>query len=559
MKVSASAVLVAAAAFAVVPEVLASSLSSASSSSIPGTVQFDIVRQKVPAGHDVPFNARHRRRVRSRRDNVKNTVEQLLDNSLALYYANVSLGTPPQSLRLQIDTGSSDVWVQSGENEVCQESSDPCAESGIFEPDQSSTFDDVSPGLFSIRYGDYSYAKGDYATDTFHIGGVSVKNLTVGVATDANATQGIMGIGYSSNEAIVSQQGSSSQYSNLPDLLVAQGFIQTRAYSLWLNDLQASTGSILFGGIDTKKFTGDLVTVPILKYTGEETPSEFYVSLTGLSLTDDNEQTTLTTSENAVLLDSGTSFIYLPSAIQRGIASAVGAKYNSQLGFYVESCSVQNVSASVDFEFEGVTIKVPMSEIFYPAISTDGTQITFTNGEDVCLLSVLPDTDIGVSILGDTFLRSAYVVYDLDNEEIGLAQTVFDSEDSNIVAISSSIPSASAASETASATLSVPASSATGDNTGSNDFTESLFTGSVTEKDSTTTSTSTSSRSRSATAAGTTTTTTSQTSRTATSSSSTSTSTSGSGSNSSSAASSLVINSVFGSFAVIVMIAWNSM
>ena len=32
--------------------------------------------------------------------------------------------------------------------------------------------------------------------------------------------------------------------------------INTVAYSLWLNDLDASTGSILFGGIDTEKYTG---------------------------------------------------------------------------------------------------------------------------------------------------------------------------------------------------------------------------------------------------------------------------------------------------------------
>lgn len=36
---------------------------------------------------------------------------------------------------------------------------------------------------------------------------------------------------------------------------------------------------------------------------------------------------------------------------------------------------------------------------------------------------------------GDTFLRSAYVVYDIDKEEIGLAQTKFDVSDSDVMEI----------------------------------------------------------------------------------------------------------------------------
>src|SRR6202034_2435317 len=48
-------------------------------------------------------------------------------------------------------------------------------------------------------------------------------------------------------------------------------------------------------------------------------------------------------------------------------------------------------------------------------------------------------------LFGDTFLRSAYVVYDLQENSIGLAQTNFNATDSNIQAFPSSggIPGAS--------------------------------------------------------------------------------------------------------------------
>jgi hypothetical protein len=41
------------------------------------------------------------------------------------------------------------------------------------------------------------------------------------------------------------------------------------------------------------------------------------------------------------------------------------------------------------------------------------------------------------SVLGDTFLRSAYVVYDLSNNQISLAQTDFNATDSSVKEIAS--------------------------------------------------------------------------------------------------------------------------
>jgi hypothetical protein len=38
-------------------------------------------------------------------------------------------------------------------------------------------------------------------------------------------------------------------------------------------------------------------------------------------------------------------------------------------------------------------------------------------------------------LFGDTFLRSAYVVYDIDNRQIGIAQTIFNVTSSNLIAI----------------------------------------------------------------------------------------------------------------------------
>lgn len=49
------------------------------------------------------------------------TVTASLGNAVeaGLYYANVTVGTPGQDLQIQIDTGSSDVWVPSSTASVC--------------------------------------------------------------------------------------------------------------------------------------------------------------------------------------------------------------------------------------------------------------------------------------------------------------------------------------------------------------------------------------------------------------------------------------------------------
>jgi hypothetical protein len=79
----------------------------------------------------------------------------------------------------------------------------------------------------------------------------------------------------------------------------------------------------------------------------------------------------------------------------------------------------------LDFTFsaDGPTISVPINELVLA--------MGVSRGEEVCILGIGPAGD-SISVLGDTFLRSAYVVYDLENNQIALAQTVFNSTQSSI-------------------------------------------------------------------------------------------------------------------------------
>ena len=115
------------------------------------------------------------------------------------------MGTPAQSLRLHIDTGSSDLWVNVANSSLCEEKANPCSAAGTYDPDSSSTYSYVN-SLFNISYVDGSGSSGDYAKDTLSIGGATLTGQEFGIGYTSSSEEGIIGIGYASNEAIVEYQ-----------------------------------------------------------------------------------------------------------------------------------------------------------------------------------------------------------------------------------------------------------------------------------------------------------------------------------------------------------------
>jgi len=106
-------------------------------------------------------------------------------------------------------------------------------------PSASKTYEDVEPNGFNISYVDGSGSSGNYFQDVLTIGGGTLNNFEMGLATTSSIGTGIMGIGYNTSEANV-DTGNHTEYPNLPLAMVNQGLINSAAYSLWLNDLRKS-------------------------------------------------------------------------------------------------------------------------------------------------------------------------------------------------------------------------------------------------------------------------------------------------------------------------------
>lgn len=296
-------------------------------------------------------------------------------------------------MECSIDTGSSDLWVYatgSGENLS-------------YTPSDSSTYRYVNSD-FSITYVK-GQATGDWVEDTITFVGNAVKGQQFATVNDyqSDSKMGIPCIGY------VADESTSSEYSNFPATLVSQEFINREAYSLYLDDLDASSGILLFGGVNFSKYTGTLYTVPVTS------SHDLQVSATYESAT------------FSAILDSGSSLLYAPNSVVKSIASNVGATYNSQFGaYFLDSLP----SETTTFSFSGVSIDIPGSQI---VVRSDDILSDPSSAPAQYMLGVLPNTQSqGINLFGDVFLRNAYVVYDLANNEISLAQANYNSGSSNV-------------------------------------------------------------------------------------------------------------------------------
>ena len=164
-----------------------------------------------------------------------------LANNLCSYLINITIGTPGQPFSLQLDTGSSDIWIPSVDSNACQDAQQACQALGEYDSSASSSYVDVASG-FQIQYQDNSAVAGDYINETLTIGDTVIKDMTMGLASEATRPFGVMGIGYIADESIAASDPDGT-YPNIVSQLKAQGFIKTLSYSLWLNDLSMHSSS----------------------------------------------------------------------------------------------------------------------------------------------------------------------------------------------------------------------------------------------------------------------------------------------------------------------------
>lgn len=317
----------------------------------------------------------------------------LTNNHNVNYWIDVYLGADNQKISLNLDTGLSDMWVYGP-----QVLGHP---GGTFDPVKSgSTPLDES---YYISYVDNSHALGMFWRDDFSLSLDTplLKDLQFAVVNESEKSgPGVLGLGKKYVDA------SNYQYDNLPIALKKAGVTSKASYSLFLgsSDSDGEKGTIIFGGIDKNKYEGDLVSYPIADKGGA-----LYLTVASLSVggVHYNQSTDY-------WLDSGTSWNLWPQQVFDDTIKALNA--TPQNDYHVADCN-QPADKYLEFNFGKNLIKLSYQDI-----------LVKSNGQ--CLVGAQPSK--GTNILGDVFLRKAYVYYDLTDSKISVAQYK-DSATSNIV------------------------------------------------------------------------------------------------------------------------------
>ncbi len=183
----------------------------------------------------------------------------------------VSIGTPPQTTLVEVDTGSDELWVNAdcknaqpdfGQQELCEQNTryDPSKSTSGTGPKGNSTIGYGSDGETPTG------AEVDYYFDTISFGGnLALKGQQYGVASDTlGLAAGIMGLG----PYLFGSLSANLSYPRVLDSLAAQGQIESRAFGLNLGSSDDATGSLIFGGYDRGRFSGPLATMPIVTAIG---------------------------------------------------------------------------------------------------------------------------------------------------------------------------------------------------------------------------------------------------------------------------------------------------
>ncbi|OBA22791.1 acid protease [Metschnikowia bicuspidata var. bicuspidata NRRL YB-4993] len=302
------------------------------------------------------------------------------------YRLDVYLGSDAQKSTVNLDTGSSDLWVYSSD----------------YDPSTSSTSKDTGDA-FSIGYLDGTSSAGEYYLDTLKF---STPNPVLSSFQFARSTSssayGVLGI------ADRNQERALSEYDNLPWALQAAGITPKASYSLFLG-AEGGSGTVIFGGIDTEKYVGNLT-----KYSAQKSRGALAVNLQTMLV----NGKTLSVDAPAIL-DSGTSLGLLPLEYMSELDSVFDTTVYTQgsIEYRLVSCD-QPSDKYLDFDFGNNTIQIAYSDMVYH------------QGNDECLLGF--GSYGSYMIFGDVFLRQAYVYYDLSDLTISLAQASYSSS-SNII------------------------------------------------------------------------------------------------------------------------------
>lgn len=316
-------------------------------------------------------------------------------------------GNPPQSLKIAIDTASSDFWIQSSDTHYYYNHDGPWAPQ--YEPNNSRTSEPVNGGSWKVNYVDGTSARGVVYRDTVRIGLITVENATIQSATsvthrfeDEVGLSGMLGLAKSLPSNV------EPRHPSFLDVLkphLDEPFITV--------DLKRNaTGRFDFGYVNTSLARDDITWMD----TNPDSP-HWDVQFDLISWEDGREKAWYSYPFNATI-DTGTTLMFLPDVLANMYWFLIpGMRIDPRLSnSFTFPCAFAASLPNLKFKLPKTdqVITIPGSYLNYGPVDFEGH-------EGYCWGGMQSSSGLNVTILGDVMLKALFVAFDLDGAKVGFA------------------------------------------------------------------------------------------------------------------------------------------
>lgn len=301
------------------------------------------------------------------------------------YFIEVGVGSEKKPMYMLIDTGAGSSWVM-GTN--C--TSKACSMHNTFGSDDSDTLEETDKS-FNIAYGS-GKVSGNWANDTITVAGMDISYQFGLTHTTSDqfldfAFDGILGLAIN--------KGSSGSFLNA---LAESKEVDKTMFCVALNRADDGTneGEISFGSPNPDKYTGKIT------YTSIGEDNDWAIKMDDMGY--NGEQAGVGGMRS--FIDTGTSFMFgSPANVKKVHALIEGAESKDGTTYHVPCDSKGNMT----IKFSGVDYVISPKDWVSPP-----------NKEGKCTSNLYGFEVVkGAWLLGDTFIKNVYAVFDADERQIG--------------------------------------------------------------------------------------------------------------------------------------------
>ncbi|KAM0301002.1 hypothetical protein HYE67_004713 [Fusarium culmorum] len=330
-----------------------------------------------------------------------------------MFIADIKVGTPPQTLKVAIDTGSADFWVQSTDTIYKEVTEGPWAP--LYRPNASKTAHRVRGAEWEVEYIDGTHADGIVYLDTVRLGSFELKNTPIQSAQiiaarfeSETGVTGIMGL---------AKTLPSNVEPPTPSLLDKLRPLLDKA--VFTVDLRRNaTGRFDFGYVDESRAKDKI------SWVSTRNDSHHWDVTFDMTAWTGARRVWMSRSFEATI-DTGTTLIFLP-------ADLAGAYWNDVPNMRINPDLGDAFTFPCEFadELPDLLFKVPKTE---HVLKIPGRYLRYSTVDDdpeYCWGGMQSADGLGgVTIIGDMAIKAWYVAFDLETNKVGFANKELDDID----------------------------------------------------------------------------------------------------------------------------------